>query len=395
LQIIVAIYLCLVAAVWTVQSLRTAIGISGLPHVGRFAPLAKERCPRISIIFAARDESENIRGALTTLVALDYPNYEIIAVDDRSTDATAQILEEFASRDAKLRVIHIDSLPAGWLGKPHALEAGHQAATGEWFVFTDADVHFAADVLSRVMTIAIQEKLDHLSLFAKVEMVGFWERVVMTYFGLGFAIGQEIWRANNPKSSSYVGIGAFQLIRREAYEAFGGHRPLAMEVVDDMKLAKLVKRGGFRTQVAIAPDHVWVRWHAGVKNLVHGTTKNFFAVMGFRFWYTCLQLFGLLAMSVVPWVAFLWLASMPIHGATRLHLIALMAAAVAVGIPLVMHAAAALYNKCSPLYGLTHPFGALIMAWMVARSTIVTLWQGGIVWRETFYPLEELKRGLV
>lgn len=364
-----------------------------LPRLQRIPPLANENCPRISIIFAARDEAEKLPAALETMLAFDYPDYEVIAVDDRSADSTARILDGFAARYSRLRVIHITSLPHGWLGKPHALDQGFQLATGNWIVFTDADVHFAPDTLRRVMNLAIGQhmgqRLDHLTLITRLEMVGFWERVAMTYFGLGFSIGTETWRTSNPRSSRYTGIGAFQLIHKDVYEKVGGHRRLAMEVVDDMKLGKIVKLGGFRSQVGLASQHIGVYWHSGLKNIIRGTTKNFFAVAGFRVWWVAFHVFGILLMSVFPWVALIWLLI------ERIHTAALVFCAIAVAIPLIMHTAIAVRAKISPLYGLTHPIGAVLFAWMILRSAAITLWRGGIVWRDTFYPLADLRRGLV
>lgn len=383
------------AALWAIQSVRAGIGMMRLPRIERFAPLKTELCPRISVIFAARDEAEKLPGALETLLKLDYPDYEIIAVDDRSTDATPQILDDFAKQSGsgqscpRLRVIHITTLPPGWLGKTHALDAGYQLATGSYFIFTDADVHFAPDTLRRVMTLVNEQQLDHLSLFTDMKMVGFWERVVMTFFALGFSLGVEAWRTSNPRSSSYVGVGAFQLIRRKVYEAVGGYKRLALQIPEDMKLGKIVKLGGFRSQVALAIHHVSVRWQAGIGNLVRGTTKSFFGAAGFRVSAACFQVTGFLLMSVVPWIALIWLLLAKSHGA------ALIFAAIAVGIPFVAHVVVAIYAGVSPLYALTHPIGGLIFAWMLTRSTIVTLWQGGVVWRETFYPLADLRREVI
>jgi hypothetical protein len=298
-------------------------------------------------------------------------------------------MDEYAAKDSRLRVLHINSLPPGWLGKPHALDQGHQLATGSWIVFTDADVHFAPDVLRRVMYLALDQRLDHLTLITRMQMDGFWERVAITYFGMAFSLGTEVWRTSDPRSSSYTGVGAFQLIRRDAYEKIGGHRRLAMEVVDDMKLGKIVKLGGFSSQVGLAPQHVSVHWQHGLRNVIKGTTKNFFAVSGFRIWWVAFHVLGILLASVFPWVALIWLLARGIHSAPMLF------AAIAVAIPLIMHTVIAIRAKISPLYGLTHPVGAIIFAWMVLRSTIVTLWRGGIVWRGTFYPLDELRRGLV
>jgi hypothetical protein len=388
-HILLTFALGVVAVIWTVQSARATVGMMRLPRLERISPLSDENCPRISIIFAARDESEKLPAALQTMLSLDYPDYEVIAVDDRSADATGRIMDDFAARNSHLRVVHISSLPPGWLGKPHALDQGVQLATGKWIIFTDADVHFAPDTLRRVMKLASDQRLDHLSLITRLEMFGFWECVAMTYFGLGFSLGTEIWRTSNPRSSRYAGIGAFQIIRRDVYEKVGGHRRLAMEVVEDMKLGKIVKLGGFRSQVGLASQHVGVHWHAGLKNIIRGTTKNFFAVAGFRVWWVALHVFGVIVLSVLPWAALIWLL------AEKTHDWSLVFCAIAVGVPLFLHTAVAIRAKISPLYGLTHPLGAILFSWMIVRSTIITLWRGGVVWRDTFYPLADLRRGLV
>jgi len=384
-----SLLLGLVAAVWTVQSIRALTGILQLPRLQRIPLLDPADCPRVSIIFAARDEAEKLPAAIETMLDLDYPDYEVIAVDDRSSDATGTILDDFARRDPRLRVVHISSLPPGWLGKPHALDLAARLATGRWLVFTDADVHFAPDTPRRVMKLALDQSLDHLSLLTKMITIGFWERVVMTYFSLGFTFGQESWKAGDPRSPRYVGIGAFQLIRRETYDAVGGHRRLAMEVIEDMKLGKLVKLGGFRSQAAIATEHIGVRWHAGLRNLIRGTTKNFFAAAGFQLWKVVFQILGLLLMCVLPWIALPWLLLTDRHGPL------LVCAAIAVGAAMFFHTFISVGNRLSPLYGLTHPIGALIFAWMILRSAAITLRRGGVVWRDTFYPLADLRRGLV
>lgn len=377
------------AFLWAIQSIRAGIGMTKLPRIERFAPLEKSKCPRVSIMFAARDEADKLSPALASLLSLDYPDYEVIAVDDRSGDATGRIMEEFAARDSRLRVIHITDLPPEWLGKPHALNSAYQLATAPWLVFTDADVIFAPDSLSRVMTLATTQQIDHLALMTQMTMVGFWERVVMTYFGLGFTLGTEPWQASNPKSSKFTGIGAFQLMRRTVYDAVDGHRKLAMEVIEDMKMGKLVKKAGYRSQAGYAAQHIKVRWQAGLGNLVRGTTKNFFAAAYFNLPLVCIQIFGIFLMSVFPWIALSCLLLTKSFG------LPLLFASVAVGIALCVHVALSFGAKASPLYGLTHPIGALIFMWMLTRSTVITLSRGGIVWRDTFYPLADLRRGLV
>ena len=336
------------------------------------------------MLFAARNEEEKLPAALATLVGIDYPDLEVVAVDDRSQDATGQILDQFAETHPRLRVVHVEQLPEGWLGKPHGLQKAYEASSGDWLLFTDADVRFKPDVLRRTVSLAKARDLDHLTLLGEVEMVGFWEKVLITFFGLSFHLAANPSQVSNPRSSRYIGVGAFQLVRRSAYHASGTHRRLAMEVVDDMKLGKIVKQAGFRSGCAVAQDSVSVRWHAGLGNLVRGVTKNFFAGAGYDLRAVAMQLAGLVMMNILPFICVLfgqgWIRAL---------------SAIAVLMALGFHVGVAWVMRVSPLYALTHPLGAALFFYMLLRSTVVTLRQGGIVWRDTFYPLEDLKRGLV
>ncbi len=373
-----------IAFFWIFHGLRVAYGALRLPRIKDCALAKDADCPRVSLIFAARDEQEKLPAALATLAALDYPHLEIIAVDDRSQDCTGAIVEEFARSHRRLRVLHVTDLPNGWLGKPHALQRGYEQSTGEWLLFTDADVRFAPDVLRRALTLVKQRNLDHLTLFGDVEMVGFWEKVLITFFGLAFHMATDPYRVSNPDSWTYVGVGAFQLLKRSAYEQAGTHRRLAMEVVDDMKLGKIVKQAGFRSSVSFAQDAVVIRWHAGLGNLVRGVTKNFFAAVGYNLALALMAAVGLLLLNVAPFVAAIFE-----HGWIRVF------AGMAVVIALCLHAGVDFVMRVSLLYALTHPLGALLFCYMLLRSTVVTLWRGGVTWRGTFYPLEELRRGVV
>jgi glycosyltransferase involved in cell wall biosynthesis len=373
-----------IAIFWLTHGLRVAYGATRLPWVKDYAPAADADCPRISILFAAREEEEKLPAAIATLMEIDYPNLEVVAVDDRSGDATGHILDEFAVAHPRLRVVHIAELPAGWLGKPHALQKAYEMSTGEWLLFTDADVRFKPDLMRRAVALAKSRNLNHLTLFCDVEMVGFWEKVLITFFGLGFHLATEPARVSDPRSSRYVGVGAFQLVQRSAYEASGTHRRLAMEVVDDMKLGKIVKQAGFRSDCGVAENFVVVRWHAGLGNLVRGVTKNFFAGAGYSLRLVAAQLAALLMMNVAPFAG-VALA----HGWMRIFCV------IAVVVAVCFHAGVAMVMRVSPFYGLTHPLGGLLFCYMLLRSTVVTLRQGGIVWRDTFYPLDELRRGVV
>jgi glycosyltransferase involved in cell wall biosynthesis len=373
-----------IAFFWIFHGLRVAHGALHLPWIKNLASAEDADCPRISLLFAARDEEEKLPAALATLAAIDYPHLEIVAVDDRSQDATGRILDEFASQHGRLRVVRVDALPPGWLGKPHALQKAYENATGDWLLFTDADVRFAPEVLRRAVTLVKQRRLDHLTLFGDVEMVGFWEKVLITFFGLAFHVANDPYRVSNPHSRAYVGVGAFQLMKRSDYEACGTHRRLAMEVLDDMKLGKLAKQARLRSGVGIAQDAVVVRWHAGAGNLIRGVTKNFFAALGYNLPFVIVAISGTLLMNVAPFFGVIFG-----HGWVRVL------AGIAVVIALGFHAGVDVVMRVSPLYALTHPLGAMLFSYMLLRSTVVTLWHGGVTWRGTFYPLEELKKGVV
>jgi len=374
----------LIAFFWITYGLKVAYGAVRLPWLKDYAPALNAACPKISVIFAARDEQTKLPAALATLVSIDYPALEIVAVDDRSSDATPQILDDFAAQHPQLKVVHVHELPKGWLGKPHALQSGYELSSGELLVFTDADVKFERDALRRVVTLLRERGLDHLTLLGDVECSGFWDTVLISFFGMGFQLATDPYTVSNPNSRSYVGVGAFQMLRRAAYEASGTHRRLALEVVDDMKLGKIVKMSGFRSGVAVAQNYVSVAWHLGLGNLVRGVEKNFFAGAQFRISVVAWQVLGLLVMNVLPFAGMICG-----HGWIRAF------AAISVLIAMCFHFGVDVVMRVSPLYCLTLPLGALIFAYMILRSTIITLRQGGIVWRDTFYPLDELRRGLV
>jgi glycosyltransferase involved in cell wall biosynthesis len=372
------------AVFWILTAILSYRGMARIPVLTQVTPFDGTSFPRVSILFAARDEAVKLSEALASLLALDYPNYEVIAVDDRSEDATLEILNTFAQRDTRLKVVHISDLPQGWLGKPHALEMAYRESSGEWLVFTDADVQFAPDLLRRSLALIKQERSDHLTLLAGLDLRGFWEPTAVGYLGVCFALGVRPWRVSNPKSKVYMGVGAFQMIRRSTYEAIGTHQRLAMEVLDDMKLGKLVKQNGFRSGVAPSENFLRIRWQEGIGNVIKGMTKNMFAGFDFNIAKTLLGVAGIFVISVLP-ILGVFFARGP----------AQIAAGVAAAVAMLFEAQLMTQAKASRWFGVTHALGAMIVCYIIVRSMVVTLGRGGVVWRGTFYALEELKRGQV
>ena len=348
--------------------------------------------PRVSIIVPARNEEQDIRATLVQLLALDYSNYEVIAVNDRSTDRTGQIMDEVAAspqalglqKPGLLKVIHISELPTGWLGKTHAMWTAGQQASGDWLLFTDADVLFKPDALRRAIAYAEAERADHVVLFPRMIMKGPGEGMMIAFFMALFVFGHRPWKIADPKARDHMGVGAFNLVRRPVYDAIGTYRALRMEVVDDMKLGKLIKNAGFSQRIVFGEDLISLHWAKGAFGIVDNLTKNFFAVLSFQWPRTVISIVGLGFLNLGPFLG-VWLA----HGWARLpYAIAL---ASLFGIYYGMSARSAI----PPYYFFLHPVSTSLFMYVLLRSMAHALWNDGIVWRGTKYPLEELRKGMV
>src|SRR5260370_7134933 len=195
--------------------------------------------PLVSIIVPACHEAADIEAALTRLLSLDYDNYEVIAVDDRSTDRTGEIIETIADGApvGRLRVIRIAELPAGWMGKPHAMWSAGNQATGDWLLFTDADVLFKPDVLRRAVAYAEAEPADHLVLFPRMIMKRLGEKMMIAFFQTLFVFGHRPWKVADPKTRDHIGVGAFTMIRRPVHAPLPPSPPLSLHLPHDMKPA--------------------------------------------------------------------------------------------------------------------------------------------------------------
>jgi glycosyltransferase involved in cell wall biosynthesis len=372
------------ALLWLTETVRVFWGMTRLPKLRTVSHLSDDACPRVSILVAARDAAAELPHALPTLLDQDYPQYDVIVVDDRSTDATGRILDEFTTKYSNLKVVHLTHLPPGWIGKPHALARAYEEATGEWVVFTDADVRIARDVLRRVMGMVKENRWDHLNVLPHLELVGFWEKTMLSFWALSSIVWLEPWRVSDPDSGRYFGFGALQALRRDVYEEIGTHRRLAMEIVDDIKLGKLVKQAGWRSGVAIAGDRVQLRYVNGLSNIIHSISKSAFAACNYRISRVVGSVLATFIIYVLPFVALIFTA-----GIVRVL------AAIAVVCILTLHGKGLIAVRVSPFYAATHPLGAIMLCYILLHSTTMTLWRGGVIWRDTFYPLDELRNGLV
>lgn len=362
-------------------SVTLALGARRVPALAALPPLPDGPAPRVSIIVPARDEARGIGPAVTSMLALDYPDFEVIVIDDRSTDGTAVVLDALADPAGRLRRLQVTELPPDWLGKNHANAMGAATATGEWLLFTDADIHFTPLTLSRALRCALDGPWDHLTAAPHARLPGAVLSQFALYFGLLFSLFARPWAARDPHSRAHVGIGAFNLVRRAAYDSIGGHGALRLRPDDDLKLGKLLKQAGFRQLFLNGHGAIEVEWYSSWREVRDGLMKNLFAGSGYS----------------VPLTV----------GGSLLHLAVLagppLGAVFATGVAQACCALACLLLlwqgwASAPSLGTQRWAGALLPlfgvfgTWLMWRSMYLALSRGAIEWRGRSYPLDELRR---
>jgi glycosyltransferase involved in cell wall biosynthesis len=376
----------LVALAWVGHVVEGAIGIRRVARLDRADwDLRPADPPSISIIVPARNEARTIEPALRSLLALDYPNYEVIAVNDRSTDTTGEIMERIASEsNGRVRVMHIGELPSGWLGKTHAMWRAARVSRAEWLLFTDADIEFRSDTMRRVMAYAERDPADHYVLFPTMLFKSFGEKIVMSFFAIMFGFAHKPWKAADPTSRDHVGMGAFNLVRRSVYDAIGTYERMRLAVIDDIELGRVIKHSGYRQRSVFGRDLISVHWASGAFGILHNLTKNFFAQLRFSVLLASIGVAAMLIVNLMP-----YLGAALATGWSRLPFALALVAITLVYINLHRET-----REVHWLLVILHPIAALLVAYAILRSVVVTLKDGGITWRGTKYSLKELKKGI-
>ena len=378
----------LVALAWLWKAITAWRGLPTIPNLLESKFNRGPRCnPSITVIVPARNEAEALPSCLRSLLAQDYANLQIIAINDRSTDATGSIIDELASQNpARLKAIHITELPSGWLGKTHAMAfaARHAIAVQrpDYLLFTDADIIFAPEILRRSLAQAEATEADHFVTFPTPIIKTPGEGMILGYLGVMGLWATRPWKASDPKAiRDSIGIGAFNLLRTDAYQKLGGFDALRMEILEDLTLARKVKLAHLRQRVATAPGMVTLHWASGAFGVVNVMTKNLFAIFRFRGELVLLACLWIVLFCVGP-VAFLALPS------TRTAALLSLASIAA------LYMLSARHSKISAFYAALFPVGTAMFLYSLLRSTLTTLRDGGVTWRGTFYPLAELRSHL-
>lgn len=360
--------------------LEVALGVRKLGHLRDSSPSFGEHAPMVSIVVPALNEARTIEPALRSLLNLDYPNMEVIAVNDRSTDATPAILDHIAATNPKLRVVHITTLPSGWLGKNHALYRGAQLATGDYILFTDADVIFETTSLGRAIAYCERHTLDHLTILADVVARTQLLSMLILSFSINFLARFKPWKVRSSRKH-YVGAGVFNLVRKTAYLKAGGHAAIPLAVLDDVTLGRLIKESGGLQDALFGQGLVAVEWYRSTRELANGMKKNIFAAFDYRLSQLMIVTLLMFFLRIWPWIGLI---------ATDDTTWALNAATVLVQLAMYvdMLRASSWSYRClvfAPVVALVE----LVIWW---RGSMWTLMRGGIEWRGTRYSLKELRQ---
>jgi glycosyltransferase involved in cell wall biosynthesis len=365
--------------VWTVFLIDGVIGLRKIEALE--AEDCLENGPLLSVIVAARNEAGEITASILSQLEQTYKNVEWILVNDRSTDATGLLMEELQQEDSRISVVHIEELPEGWLGKNNALYRGYLQASGKWLLFTDADVKFEKEAFAKALRYFERHKLDHLTAAPNLSAKKFWLKTFVAFFLFGFSYFKRPWAANNPKSRIGTGIGAFNLVSKASYKAFGTHEKVKLRPDDDLQLGMRMKQAGYRQRIVTALKLIEVEWYGSLKEAFVGLEKNTFAGLQYRVSMVLFAVFGVFVTNVLPFItlfspdkmlAFLSLGIILLSGIHYLLVIKKM-------------------TIFSPAMFFVLPVTALLFIYCIIRASLLTFKRGGIMWRGTIYKLSELR----
>jgi len=381
-----ATVLALLCGVWLLQSALVFKRLSELLTLVDLDPADPAVWPRVSAIVPGRDEAASIGAALATRLDDDYPDLELVVVDDRSTDATPEIVARMAAADSRVVPIRVDEVPDGWLGKLNALERGTRAATGEWLLISDADIHFERGTLRKAVAFCEEQGRDFLALVPEFRSKSFAVNVLWATFIRILAMSLTPAGIRDPESSASAGSGSFMLMRRSAYDASPGFEHLRMETADDMALGMIIKQSGGRCEFMNGRDAAWLPSYPSIAAFMHGVEKNGSSLAGTPF---PLVAAGMVLAGLVEYSP---LITLGVGLATKTGwLTALGAATAAVATATAVGALWANTHTFVP--ALLWPIGWLGMATGVTRAAWLVHKRGGVVWRDTFYSTEEVLAG--
>jgi glycosyltransferase involved in cell wall biosynthesis len=369
------------AGVWIARAYSATRHMPSIPDLSTVRwNRSHTRMPGITVVVPARDEALHIAATLKSLVAQDYSALCVVPVNDRSTDETGAIIEDFAERyPRRVEPVHITSLPEGWLGKTNAMNAAVGTHRTEYILFTDADVTFDPSILRRTLAFMEHENAAHVVVAPTpvIESVG--EGIMLGFFQVLGIFAVRPWCIASPKAKDAIGVGAFNLVRRDALEKIGGLEPQRLTVIEDAALGFRIKSAGLSQRLVTAPGMVQVHWAAGARGIIRVMTKNLFSTVNFNPVALMAVCLGITLLFLGPIAGlFWWPTVVP-------SVLAVLAIAMA-------YRAMQSMTSIPAGYAWTYPAGALAFIWAALRSMLAVWVRRGVVWRGTHYSLRELRK---
>ena len=377
-------FVWLIVFAWLVSIVLTLYGLSRQKPLwpSDRSRLTASDAPLVSVLVPARNEQHRVLAdCIRSILAQDYGRFEVIALNDRSTDETGAILETLAKSDDRLRVIAGEEPPAGWLGKPYAMQQAFNHARGEWILATDADMIFDKAALRTAMDRTLAGKGEAMTLIPHFEVSSFWERVMIPTWTWVFLMFSLVYRIDNPKTQGAVGIGGFFLMRRTVLERVGGYEALQDEVLEDVRLAELIKRSGARLFTEYAPNLLSTRMYRNFGEMWECSTKNWFAGMKFSLPFALSGVCSMYLMSVVPPLIALASAIGIAAGVSADLWLLFTAAALSWVLQVLVLAMVSRRSEVSPAYALTAPLGLGLLYAMLFDSSIRITTGRGVTWK--------------
>jgi hopene-associated glycosyltransferase HpnB len=379
-----------VAVLWCGMGARTFRSLRGTTIVRANQPATTlQSFPKVSIILAARNEEDALPAALSSLLALDYPNYEIILVDDDSRDRTGAIADEWTGKPAargRLKVFHNKQLPPDWHGKVHALHLAANAAAGEWILATDADLVFHPSILRVAMSCALERGVQLLSIVPEFEFGSFWEKVVLPAFSFLISSLFPLHRVNDPTSSRALAAGAFILMKREDLNALGGYARLRKVLIEDLRLAELFKRHGRRIYLAASRGLFHTRMYSSGGEMFEGLSCSAFEGSGFSVPKILGAMFLANLLAVFPWVALVARILRDLRsGGAALHDPALLVAFLACAIASLVYLPFIRHLRVPVLYVFALPLATLFYSCVAINSALAGIIGRGVPWKGRHY----------
>ena len=344
-----------------------------------------DEAPLISVLVAAKDEEANIGECLRTLLTQDYPNFEVIVCNDRSTDRTGAIVSAIAQQDTRVRLMNIEHLPEGWFGKNNAMQTGIAASNGQWICMIDADCRqLSTRTLSVAMAYAQDKSCDLLSVLPVLEMKGFWENVVQPVCSGVMMIWFHPDKVNNPRKPNAYANGAFMLMQRDAYETVGTHEAVRLQANEDMHMAALVKAKGLALRVVRSEDLYVVRMYTSLRAILNGWSRIFYGTFG-TVKRLSLSMMVMLVMGLLPYFTAAIALTAAANGASTIWL-----AAGLVGLTAAMLQISVIFRFYKLINGRpglcwTYPIGCVITVVALVKSLTKLRRGAKLVWRSTAY----------